>query len=46
MKGALILKILVVIPSWPWDPFALRDLLMFSISLVDVFLKFMLGKAL
>jgi len=46
MKGALIFKILVIISSHPWDHFALRDLIMFSISLVDVFFKFVLGKAL
>jgi len=46
IKGALIFKILVVTSSYPWDSLALRDLIMLSISLVDVFLKFMLEKAL
>jgi hypothetical protein len=46
IKGALVFKILVIIPPQTWDYLALRDLIMFSVSLVVAFLKFTLEKAL
>jgi hypothetical protein len=46
IKGALSFKILAVIPSYPQDSFVFKDLIMFPISLGDVFLIFILVKTL
>jgi hypothetical protein len=39
MKGELIFKILTEISSYPWEFFGFKDLMMFSTSLVDVWLN-------
>jgi hypothetical protein len=44
MNGELIFNTLVCISSYPWDFFNLRDLIIFSISLVDKHLSLMFGK--
>jgi hypothetical protein len=46
MKRALTFSISVVIPSYPREIFPPIDLIILSISLVDVLLHFILGKEL
>jgi hypothetical protein len=44
MNGELIFNTLVGISSYPWEFFNLRDLIIFSTSLVDKDLSLMFGK--
>jgi hypothetical protein len=44
MKGELIFKILAEISSYPCEFFGFKDLIMFSISLVEVWLSLILEK--
>jgi hypothetical protein len=44
MNGELIFNNLVGISSYPWEFFNLRDLIIFSTSLVDEDLSLMFGK--
>ena len=46
IKGALIFNIFVETSSQPEYSFIFKELIFFSISLVDVFLNFVLGKGL
>ena len=42
--GELIFKISTKISSYPWEFFGFKDLTMFSIPLVEVWLNLILGK--
>jgi hypothetical protein len=44
MKGELIFKILTEISSYPREFFGFKVLIMFSVSLVEVWLNLILGK--
>jgi hypothetical protein len=46
MKGALVFNIFVEISSYPEDFFKFKDLIILSISLVDVLLNCIVGKGL